>query len=109
VPDWNKDVTTALVLLFASAIAGLATGLFLRVWALLLVSPATAILAAIVLQASGFGVWSGVPIIIGSLIAGQLAYMVAVLHLHKGELSAQDQIDGAPGQHGQCGVGDENE
>jgi len=102
-------VTTALVVLFASAIVGLATGLFFRVWALLLVSPAIAILAAIVLQISGFGFWTGIPIIVGSLISGQLAYMVAVFHLHKGELSAQDDVDGGPGQHCQHGIGKHDE
>ena len=102
---WNTIVTTALLVLFGSAIVGLATGFFLRVWALLLVSPAIAILAALVLQSSGFGLWTGIPIIVGSLISSQLAYMLTAFHLHKGESLAQDDIDGGPGQHRQHGVG----
>ncbi len=102
-------MTTALGLLFASAIVGLATGLYFRVWALLLVSPATAIFAAFVLQLSDFGFWTGVSIIIGSLTAGQLAYVAGAVLLNRGELSAQDDVDSAPGQNRQHGVRDENE
>ena len=98
-------MATALLILFGSAIVGLATGLLFRIWALLLVSPAIAILAAVVLQISGFGFWTGIPIIIGSLISCQLAYMLAAFHLHKGKSLAQDDIDGGPGQHRQEGIG----
>ena len=83
-------MTTALVLLFASATVGFATGLFFRVWSLLFVSPAIAILAA-------------------SLTSCQLAYMVGAFHLQNEENSAEDLSDGAPGHDGQHGVGDENE
>jgi len=107
-PSWNTIVTTALVLLFASATVGFATGLFFRVWSLLFVSPAIAILAAIVLQTSGFGFWTGIPIIIGSLVSCQLAYMVGAFHLQNEENSAEDLSDGAPGHDRQHGVGDEN-
>ena len=57
-------MTAALFLLIASVIVGLATGLFFRVWALLLISPMIAILAAIVLQTADFGFWTGMPIIV---------------------------------------------
>ena len=102
-------MTTALILLLASATAGLVTGLFLRVWSLLLISPGIAVLAAIVLQTSDFGFWTGIPIIIGSLVACQLAYMIGAFRLQNGEHSAQDLSDGAPGHDGQHRVGDENE
>ena len=92
-------MTTVLLLLLASGITGLAAGLFFRVWALLLVSPATAILAAIVLQSSDFGFWTGVPILVGCLIVSQLAYLAAAFHLHRGGLSMQDDADGGPGKH----------
>jgi hypothetical protein len=101
-------VTTVLILLFASAIVGLVTGLFFRVWALLLVSPASAIVAATVLQASHFGIWAGVPIVIGCLVIGQLAFLAVTLLLHGSELSMQDEIDGLPGEHSHGGIGDEN-
>ncbi|WP_247550211.1 hypothetical protein [Bradyrhizobium sp. 138] len=102
-------MTTALLLLLASTITGLATGLFFRVWTLLLVSPATAILAAAVLQTSGFGFWTGIPIIVGCLLAGQLAYLAGTFHVHRGKLSMQDEIDGEPGEHGHRHIDEENE
>ncbi|MEY9181419.1 putative membrane protein YdbT with pleckstrin-like domain [Bradyrhizobium sp. USDA 326] len=102
-------MTAVLLLLLASAITGLATGLIFRVWTLLLVSPATAILAATVLQTSGFGFWAGIPIVVGCLIAGQLAYLAATFYLHSGELSMQDDIDGVPGKHGHPDIKNENE
>ena len=102
-------MTTVLLLLLASGIAGLGTGLIFRVWALLLVSPATAILAAVVLQTSGFGFWTGVPVVVGCLIVGQLAYLAAAFRLHPEELSVQDEIDGQPGKHGDRHISDQNE
>ncbi|WP_245472003.1 MULTISPECIES: hypothetical protein [Bradyrhizobium] len=102
-------MTTILLLLLASIIAGLSTGLFFRVWSLLLVSPATAILAATVLQTSGFGFWTGIPIVVACLIAGQVAYMAATLYVHRGELSMQDDIGDDPGKHGHGHIDDENE
>lgn len=102
-------MTTVLLLLLASAITGLATGLFFRVWALSLVSPATAILAATVLQTSGFGFWTGIPIVVGCLVTGQLAYLAATFHLHRGKLSMQDEIDGEPGEHRHRHIEEENE
>lgn len=90
-------------------IAGLSTGLFFRVWTLLLISPATAILAAIVLQTSGFGFLTGIPIVAACLIAGQVAYLAATLYVHRGDLSMQDDIDGDPGKRGHRHIDDENE
>jgi hypothetical protein len=107
--DWDATVTTVLVLLLASSIIGLATGLFFRVWALLLVSPALAVVAAFVLQSWGFGFWTGVPIIVGCLIVNQAAYLAATFRQHRRELSVQDDIDGAPGKRGHRGISDDNE
>jgi hypothetical protein len=101
-------VTTALVLLFASTIAGLTTALFFRVWSLLLISPVIAVLVSIVLQSYGFGFWTGIPIVVGCLTACQLAYLVSAFKRHNGIL-VQDDSDGAPGYDGQRDIGDENE
>ncbi|WP_439373081.1 hypothetical protein [Bradyrhizobium sp. DASA03120] len=91
---------TIILALLGSAIIGLATGLFFRVWAMVLVSPATAVLAAIVLQASGFGFFAGVSVVIGCLVVGQIAYLLAAaFHLHEGDISVQDEADGDPGEH----------
>jgi hypothetical protein len=97
--NWEVIVTTALLLFLASGIAGLMTGLFLRVWALVLVSPVTAILAAIVLQSTGFGFWIGIPIMVGCLVLGQVAYLAAAFYRQRGGLSVQDDVDGQPGEH----------
>ncbi|RTM12350.1 MAG: hypothetical protein EKK33_17145 [Bradyrhizobiaceae bacterium] len=102
-------MTTPLIVVFASAIVGLTTALFFRVWSLVLVSPAIAVFATIVLQTSDFGFWTGIPIVIGSLVACQLSYMVGSFYLHKDDVLAQHESDGAPSHHGQQGVGDEND
>lgn len=102
-------MTIVLLLLVASGIAGLATGLFFRVWALLLVSPATAIVAATVLQSSEFGFWAGIPIVTACLMMGQFAYLAATFHLYRGELSMQDETDGEPGKQSHNHIGGQNE
>ena len=102
-------MTAALFLLIASVIVGLATGLFFRVWALLLISPMIAILAAIVPQTADFGFWTGMPIIVGCLIVSQLAYLLTTFAMYSGELSVQDEVDGTPGKRGHRAVRDERE
>ncbi len=102
-------MTLVLFLLIASVTVGLATGLFFRVWSLLLISPTVAILAAIVLQTADFGFWTGIPIIVGCLFLSQLTYLLTIFVLHRGELSIQDEIDGAPGKHSHPDVHDKDE
>ncbi|QOG23552.1 hypothetical protein FOM02_03995 [Bradyrhizobium sp. SEMIA] len=75
----------------------------------MLVSPAIALLAAIVLQSSNFGFWTGIPVVVGCLMVGQLAYLAGAFHLQTGELSMQDDADGEPGKHSQRRIGDQNE
>jgi hypothetical protein len=103
------NVTIILFLLLASAILGLATGGFFRVWALLLVSPLIAILAAIVLRSYDFGFAASVPVIVGCLVVSQIAYMAMTFHLYREKLSVQDETDGAPSEHGEQNVRDQNE
>lgn len=91
---------TIILALLGSAIIGLATGLFFRVWAMVLVSPAIAILAAIILQASDFGFFAGVSVVTGCLVVSQIAFLLAAaLRLHKGDISVQDEAYGDPGEH----------
>lgn len=90
---------TIILALLASAIIGLATGLFFRVWAMMLVSPAIAIIAAIVLQASSFGFFAGVSVVTGCLVICQIAYLLGAFRLHKGAISVQNEADGDPGEH----------
>lgn len=107
--NWEVIVTTALLLFLASGIAGLTTGLFLRMWAMALVSPVTAILAAIALQSTGFEFWTGIPIIVGCLVFGQIAYAAAAFYMQRGGFSVQDDVDGTPGEHGKRNIGDDDE
>jgi hypothetical protein len=102
------NVTVAFLLLLASAILGLLTGLFFRVWALVLVSPLIAVLAAIVLQVSAFRFAVGVPLIVGCLVVSQLAYLAMAFHLHKGELSIQDEADSDPDECGERNIRGKN-
>jgi uncharacterized integral membrane protein len=91
-------LTIPLVLLFVSALAGLATGLTYRVWALVLISPLLAIIAAIVLHSYEFGLLAGVPIIVACLVVFELGYLGATYLMHRREMSMHDEIDGEPGE-----------
>jgi hypothetical protein len=90
------NLTIALILILVSALAGLATGFSYRVWALILISPLIALLAAIILHIYGFGLVAGVTIITACLVVSELAYLGATYLMHRREISLQDEIDGAP-------------
>jgi hypothetical protein len=102
--DWN--VTVALALLLASALLGLATGRFFRVWALVPLSVLIAVASTISLQARGFDFAEGVPITIGCIVIGQMAYIFAGLVLfgpHGDEDLTQD-VDDDPDDRGEHDV-----
>lgn len=84
-------------------------GSVLSVWALVLVSSTIAVLAAIVLQVYGLGFCAGVSVVIGCLVVGQLAYLLAAFRLHKGDISVQDEARGDPGEHCHQDVPDEHQ
>jgi hypothetical protein len=90
---------TILLALLGSAMIGLATGLFCRGWAMALVSPAIAIVAAIVLHASSLGFFAGVSVVIGCLVVSQIAYVLALFRLHKADISVHDEPGGHPGEN----------
>jgi hypothetical protein len=98
------NLTIALILILVSALAGLATGFTYRVWALVLISPLIALLAAIVLHFYGFGLVAGVTIITACLVVSELAYLGATYLLHRREISLEDEIDGSPGEQREQGV-----
>jgi hypothetical protein len=102
-------VTVAVTLLLGSFVVGLGTGLLFRAWSLLLVSPLVAIVSAIVLQISEFQSFAGVAVIVGCLVISQLAYLLATFHLHGGEVSMQEEVDGYPNEHHQKNVRDQDE
>ncbi|WP_157195831.1 hypothetical protein [Bradyrhizobium sp. YR681] len=97
-------MTIASILILVSALAGLATGFTYRVWALVLISPLIALLAAIILHIYGFGLFAGVAIITACLVASELAYLGATYLMHRREISLQDEIDGDPGEQGEDGI-----
>lgn len=95
-PELN--LTIAWILIFASALAGMATGFTYRVWALILISPLIAVLAAIVLHIYEFGIVAGVTVVTACLVASELAYLSATYLMHRNEISVQDDIDGDPSE-----------
>lgn len=98
------NLTIAFILILASALAGLATGFTYRVWALILISPVIALLAAIILHLYGFGLVAGVTIITACLVVSELAYLGATYLMHRREISVQDEIDGTPSEQREQGV-----
>jgi uncharacterized membrane protein YkgB len=108
----DLNVTVALVLLIASGLLGLATSLFFQVWALVPLSMLIAILAAISLQAHGFGFAGGVSITIGCLVISQIAYIAAGLVMfgsYRPKNLTQDEVDGDPDGRGEHDVPYEDE
>ncbi|MCP3373178.1 hypothetical protein [Bradyrhizobium cajani] len=91
-------MTIAFVLIVASALAGIATGYVFRIWALVVISPFLAILAAIVLRVYEFGMMAGVAVVAICLAVCQLAYFAASYLLHARDVSAHNEVDGAPGE-----------
>lgn len=92
------SLTIALLLILASALVGMAIAFSFRVWALILISPPIAFLAAIVLHYCKFGLVAGVSITAACLAACQLAYLATICCLHARGISVDDEIDGEPGE-----------
>ncbi|MGY4475945.1 hypothetical protein [Bradyrhizobium sp. USDA 3364] len=81
-----------------STLAGLATGLYFRVWTLMLVSPLIAVLAAIVLQSGGFTFATGAPIVVACLAVNQIAYLTGGMLTLENDGSMAEETDGIPGR-----------
>jgi len=91
-------LTIAFVLIAASALVGIATGYFFRIWALVLIAPSIAVVSAIILRVYEFGMMAGVTVIATCLAVCQLAYLAAAYKLHARDASSHDEIDGDPGE-----------
>ena len=105
------NVTITFTLLMASAVLGLATGLFLRVWAIAPVSLLIAIPSAIFLHSYGFGFAGGVSITAGCLVISQISYLAGgfIESSMRGTADlAQEEIDGDPGDGGEQDVRDDD-
>ncbi len=100
-------LSVAAILLIASAMLGLMTGLVFKVWSLIIISPLTAIVSATVLRSYGFGFATGVLVTVGCLVVSQIGYLVAVMQPYA--ISIQDECDGAPGDDGQQNVHEKDE
>jgi hypothetical protein len=72
-------MSAAFILLALSAATGLILGMLFSWLAIAASSIGLAILAAVVLQITGFGALSGIAIIVASLTVHQLAYVMGVV------------------------------
>jgi hypothetical protein len=101
------NVTITFTLLMASAVLGLATGLFLRVWAIAPVSLLIAIASAVFLRSHGFGFAGGVSIMVGCLVISQVAYVAGgFIESCVGGTAdlTQEEVDGDPSDGGEQDV-----
>jgi hypothetical protein len=102
-------LTIAIVLIVASALVGIATGYFFRIWALVVIAPIIAILSAVVLRSYEFGMLAGVSVIAACLAICQLAYLAATFLLDARHISIHDEINGQPGEQGERKIGRQHE
>jgi len=108
----DLNVTVALILLIASALLGFTIGLLFRVSILLLLSVLIAAIAAISLQAYGFGFAGGVAITIGCLVICQIAYIAASILIsgsYGAEGLTEQEIDDGPDRSGEHDIRSEDE
>lgn len=91
-------MTIAIVLIVASALAGIATGYAFRIWALVVISPLIAAFSAIILRAYEFGMTAGVIVIAVCLAVSQLAYLATSYRMHARQVSSHDEVDGDPSE-----------
>lgn len=94
-------MTIAFVLIVASALVGIATGYFFRIWALVVISPPIAVFSAMILRIYEFGMMAGVIVIAICLAVCQLAYFATAYFLVARNVSAHDEVDGQPGEPGE--------
>src|SRR6185437_10001496 len=108
----DLTVTVALILVTASALLGLVTGLFFRVPVLVLLTVLIATISAIALRAYGFGFAGGVSITVGCLVICQITYIAASI-LISGSSGAEGlmhhEIDDDPDRSGKHDVRSEDE
>jgi hypothetical protein len=99
------------LLLATSALAGLAVGLVGPLWLVAMTTVAVAGIAAFITSSRGYGAWGGIAFTTGCLIACQLCYMAGRFVARQygfPDLSAQDEIDGEPGNPRQRGIADDD-
>lgn len=100
------------VVLAASALLGLASGLLFRGWANAIIAPVIAFVAAIALASHGFGFWEGVLVTVACLFASQTAYVVGVFLVSgagTANLLADDVFDDEPDDNREHKIGPEHE
>ncbi|MGA7997353.1 MAG: hypothetical protein WCA28_20960 [Bradyrhizobium sp.] len=104
-------MTITFTLLMASAVLGLATGLFLRVWAIAPVSLLIAIPSAMFLRSHGFGFAASVSITVGCLVISQVAYLAGgfIESCMGGTVDlTQEEVDGDPSGAGEQDIRDDD-
>lgn len=101
-----------LLLVAASAVFGFVIGIWVKRFALELVSLAIAFSVAIVLQRSGFGFKDGALPLIGALLFGQIAYLAGMLIRSRAKLRTLlegDVLDNGPDSPGKNDIGNDQE
>ncbi len=98
-----------IVLLALSAALGFATGLRFKVFAIAAVSVLIAACSALVLRLHGFGAVSGTFGVVGCLLAGQIAYITALVRGSAPDVLGDDVSGGGPGDDRQRDVSEDDE
>jgi hypothetical protein len=113
-PHAQIVMNTVSALLAASALLGLALGLYFRWPAILISAPILAIFSTTVLRNEGFDVPEGIAIIVVCLTVNQVAYWIGgtwllAVRRADGASLPQDPPDDESGENGHGDVGRQNE
>jgi len=101
-----------LVVLAASALLGLATGLVFRVWANVIISPLIAFVSAIALSSHGFRFSGGALVTVACLFVSQVAYLVGAFLVSRARIAnflADDEFDDEPDDNREYDIADDQE
>jgi hypothetical protein len=105
------NVTITFTLVAGSAVLGLATGLFFRVWTVAPVSLMIAIFSSIFLRRHGFGFAGGVSITAGCLVISQVAYLGGGFiesRVYGTADLTQEEVDDDPSDGGEQNIRDDD-
>jgi hypothetical protein len=115
-PNWNvrldRDMELGLFLMVASGALGFAAGRWIKAFVLELVSLAVALVAAFLLQSSGYGFKDGAIVLVGALLVGQAAYFGGLFLRSRAairSLLVGDVLDNGPDSGGEGDVANDNE
>lgn len=99
------------LLLATCSLAGLAVGLIGPLWLIVVTTALIAVLSAVITWLQGFGALGGIAFVTGCLVACHACYMAGRFvgkQYGLPDLSAQDGIDGEPGDTSQRSIADDD-